>query len=92
MVNGMAQTTKFTITLDNAQFNEIKHMVAAGEAASVSAFVKKAIATALDDAKDWDRMLDEMLEASGGPMTQAERDWADSILGVGPKPAKRRRQ
>jgi hypothetical protein len=26
-------------------------------------------------------MLDEGLEASGGPMTDAERTWADTVLG-----------
>ena len=28
-----------------------------------------------------DVMLDEMLEATGGPMTEAERKWADAALG-----------
>jgi Arc/MetJ-type ribon-helix-helix transcriptional regulator len=90
MVNGMANTTKFTITLDKAQFDEIKRIVAAGEAASVSAFVKKAIETALNDTKTWDRMLDEMLEATGGPMTDAERRWADKMVGRRPTKASRR--
>ena len=92
MVNGMATTTKFTITLDNAQFDEIKRIVAAGAAPSVSAFVRKAIETALDDATGWDRMLNEMLEETGGPMTDAERAWADEALGRRPsRPRKRRR-
>jgi Arc/MetJ-type ribon-helix-helix transcriptional regulator len=90
MVNGMGSTTKFTITLDNAQFEEIKRIVAAGQAPSVSAFVKKAIDTALNDAQGWDRMLNEMLEATGGPMTDAERRWADKILGLRPAKARRR--
>ena len=92
MVNGMATTTKFTITLDNAQFDEIKRIVAAGESPSVSAFVKKAIDTALNDAQDWDRMLKEMLDATGGPMTEAEREWANAALGHGKatKPKRRR--
>lgn len=89
MVNGMA-TTKFTITLDSSQFEEIKRIVAAGQAPSVSGFVKKAIATALDDAQGWERMLNEMLETSGGPLTQGERRWADKILGH--QPTKRRRR
>jgi Arc/MetJ-type ribon-helix-helix transcriptional regulator len=86
----MASTTKFTITLDNTQFDEIKKIVAAGEAASVSAFVKKAIDTALNDSRGWERLLKEALDETGGPLTDAERRWADQILGH--RPAKARRQ
>jgi Arc/MetJ-type ribon-helix-helix transcriptional regulator len=92
MAIGMATTTKFTITLDHQQFDEIKRIVASGRAASVSAFVRKAIATALDDAGGWQRMLDEMLEESGGPLTGAERAWADRILGHRPAKTSRRRR
>jgi Arc/MetJ-type ribon-helix-helix transcriptional regulator len=89
----MATTTKFTITLDNAQFEEIKRIVAAGRVPSVSAFVKKAIDTALNDVEDWNRMLQEILEATGGPMTAAEREWADAALGHRPSaPARKRRR
>jgi Arc/MetJ-type ribon-helix-helix transcriptional regulator len=92
----MATTSKFTITLDNTQFEEIKRIVAAGEAPSVSAFVKKAIDTALSDAQGWERMLTEMLDTTGGPLTDAERRWADNILGHRParvrRPPKARRR
>jgi Arc/MetJ-type ribon-helix-helix transcriptional regulator len=91
MVNGMATTTKFTITLDNTQFEEIKRIVAAGQAPSVSAFVKKAIATALDDVVGWRQTLDEMLAETGGPLTDAERAWADEILGHRPSTTRRKR-
>lgn len=80
MENGMA-TTKLTITMDNDQFEEVKQLVAAGQASSVSAFVRKAVETALHDAAGWKTILDEALEASGGPLTDAERRWADGILG-----------
>ena len=91
MVNGMA-TTKLTITLDDDQFEELKRLVAAGRATSVSGFVRKAVEVALDDAAGWSRMLDEALEASGGPLTDDERAWADRILGhERPKVKKRRR-
>lgn len=91
MVNGMGTTTKFTITLDNEQFGEIKRIVAKGGAPSVSAFVKKAVATALDDVVGWQQTLDEMLEETGGPMTDAERAWADEILGHRPSKTRRKR-
>ena len=94
MVSGMATTTKFTITLDTEQFAEIQRIVAAGRAASVSAFVKQAIATALTDVVGWRQMLDEALAETGGPPTAAERAWADEVLGVhrsAPKGKGRRR-
>ena len=43
-------TTKITITLENHQLEEIRALVAAGTAASVSAFAKHAIGVALFDA------------------------------------------
>ncbi len=45
---GMA-TAKVTITVDDAQLTEIRALVAAGEAANVSAFVKHAVSVALSD-------------------------------------------
>jgi hypothetical protein len=43
--------------------------------------------TKLDDLA---ALLDEMLAASGGPMTSAERRTADRRLGLAPKTRKRR--
>lgn len=80
MANGMA-TVKVTITLDQEQFDDVKELVDAGQASSVSGFVRKAVETALHDAAGWKKILDEALEASGGPLTDAERRWADGILG-----------
>jgi Arc/MetJ-type ribon-helix-helix transcriptional regulator len=91
MVNGMA-TTKLTITLDDDQFEELKRLVAAGQATSVSGFVRKAVEVALNDAAGWSRMLDEALVASGGPMTDDERAWADGVLGHERSKAKKRRR
>ena len=91
MVNGMA-TTKLTITLDDDQFEELKRLVAAGRATSVSGFVRKAVEVALNDAAGWSRMLEEALEASGGPMTDAERAWADGVLGHDRSKVKKRRR
>jgi len=90
MANGMA-TTKLTITLDDDQFEELKRFVAAGRATSVSGFVRHAVEVALNDAAGWSRMLHEALDASGGPMTTAERAWADDILGHAGSKAKKRR-
>lgn len=79
MVFGMA-TTKITITLDDHQVDEIRGLVAAGQAANVSAFVKHAVGVALSDAAGWRELLHEALQQTGGPLTKKERAWADAIL------------
>ena len=79
MVFGMA-TTKITITIPDDQVEEIRALVAAGEAASVSAFVKHAVGVALFDAAGWREMLKDALRQTGGPLTKKERAWADAIL------------
>ena len=55
-------------------------VVAAGEAANVSAFVKHAVGVALFDAAGWREMLEDALRQTGGPLTQKERAWADALL------------
>jgi Arc/MetJ-type ribon-helix-helix transcriptional regulator len=79
MVFGMA-TTKITITLQKEQVEEIRQLVAARQAASVSAFVKHAVGIALHDAAGWREMLEQALAQTGGPLTKGERSWADAIL------------
>ena len=81
MVFGMA-TTKITITLDNDQLAEIRALVAAGQASTISGFVKHAVKIALADADGWREMLADALRQTGGPLTSKERAWADSVLGV----------
>lgn len=80
MVFGMA-TTKITITVPDDQLDEIRKLVAAGQASSVSAFVKHAIGVALSDAAGWREMLADALRQTGGPLTKKEREWADGLLG-----------
>ena len=79
MVFGMA-TTKMTITLPDDQLEAIRALVAAGGAASVSAFVKHAVGVALFDAAGWREMLEDALQKTGGPLTKKERGWADALL------------
>ena len=79
MVFGMA-TTKITITLANNQLEEIRALVAAGAAVSVSAFVKHAVGVALSDAAGWREMLEDALQQTGGPLTKKERTRADALL------------
>ncbi len=80
MVYGMA-TAKITITLPDDQVDEIRALVQAGQAASVSAFVKHAVRVALFDAAGWREVLGCALQETGGPLTRKEREWADALLG-----------
>ena len=87
MVFGMA-SKKITITLDDEQVQQIRTLVGAGRAASMSGFVQHAVGVALDDVVGWGAMLARALDESGGPMSADERVWADAALGV---PKARRR-
>jgi len=79
MVSSMA-TLKITVTLPVDQVEEVRALVAAGRAISVSAFVKHAVGVALFDAAGWRGMLEDALQQTGGPLTKTERAWADAIL------------
>lgn len=79
MVFGMA-TKKITVTIENDQIQAIGKLVEAGQAKSVSAFVKHAVGVALFDAAGWKELLQEALRQTGGPLTQKERAWADAVL------------
>ena len=91
MVTGMA-TTKVTITLDDDKLEEIRRLVEARRASSVSGFVKHAVGIALHDAAGWKEMLDEALQQTGGPLTKRERSWADALLSPPPRRSRPRRK
>lgn len=76
---GMA-TKKVTITLADHQLAAIRALVEARSARSVSAFVQHAVAVSLDDVAGWGVLLASALEQTGGPVTKAERRWADGVL------------
>ncbi len=86
MVIGMA-TRKVTVTLDESQLDQIRSLVHAGAAPSVSGFVQHAVAVALDDVAGWGAMLAEALRQTGGPLSDDERAWADDVLGGPARPA-----
>lgn len=79
MAFGMA-TKKVTVTLDAEQLMAIRALVEAGSTSSVSAFVQHAVAVSLNDVAGWDALLAAALEKTGGPLTRAERTWADDVL------------
>jgi Arc/MetJ-type ribon-helix-helix transcriptional regulator len=81
MVSGMA-SKKVTITLDEAQLDQIRALVQARTAPSVSGFVQHAVAVALDDVAGWGAMLAVALRETGGGLSDEERAWADEVLGV----------
>ncbi len=80
-------TRKVTITLDETQLDQIRSLVEAGAAPSVSGFVQHAVAVALDDVAGWGAMLAEALRQTGGALSDKERAWADDVLGTGTRPA-----
>jgi len=86
MVTGMA-SRKVTVTLDERQLEQIKQLVEAGTAASVSGFVQHAESVSLDDLAGWGELLAEARRETGGPLSAEERAWADDLLGT----ARRRR-
>jgi Arc/MetJ-type ribon-helix-helix transcriptional regulator len=86
MVAGMA-TRKVTITLDEFQLDQIRSLVQARAAPSVSGFVQHAVAVALDDVAGWGAMLAQALRQTGGALSDEERSWADEVLGTGARPA-----
>jgi len=73
-------TQKITVTLDGDRVKEIRALVAAGQAANVSAFVQHAVGVALHDAAGWKEMLADGLRQTGGALTKNERAWADALL------------
>jgi Arc/MetJ-type ribon-helix-helix transcriptional regulator len=91
MVMGMA-TTKITVTLPDDQVKQIQSLVASGAVPNVSAFVKRAVDVALQDAAGWRAILDEAMQQTGGPLTAKERAWVDSLLPSRPKKIARKRK
>ena len=87
MITGMT-TSKIAISLAEPLIARARDAVERGRAASVSAYVASAITekAKLDDLAD---LLQEMLAATGGPLTPEERRAADRALGTAP-PRKRR--
>lgn len=81
-------TKKITITLDEKQHDRVRTCVEAGRASSVSGFVQHAVEVALDDIAGWGALLAAALKETGGPLSAAEKAWADEMLGV-VKPRKR---
>ncbi len=70
---------KIAVSLPAELVRAAKAAVRAGRAASVSGYVEAALAAHV--ANDDDAWIDQWLEETGGPMTEAERRWAEQALG-----------
>ncbi len=88
MVIGMA-TKKVTVTLGVEQVAQIRALVESGQAASISGFLQHAVDVALDDVAGWGALLAQALDQTGGPLSSAEKAWADEALGVRKKRRRR---
>ncbi|MDP9075309.1 MAG: ribbon-helix-helix domain-containing protein [Actinomycetota bacterium] len=73
-------SSKIAVSLPAELVEQARRAVAEGRAASVSAYVAKALKeqAKLDDLAS---LLDEMLAETGGPLTAEERKAADRALG-----------
>ena len=90
MVNGMA-TTKITITLPDRQLEEIRKRVAAQQSPTVSGFIQQAVQKSLENAAAFRAMIDDGLEATGGPPKPKERAWARRMVSARKRGAKARK-
>lgn len=78
MMNGMTKS-KIAISLDADLVTAVKALVSSGHADSVSAFVSDALEDKLN-VDNASAFYERVLTESGGPMTEAERAWADQVL------------
>lgn len=80
MMSGMTARTKIAVSLPSELVGAAKQAVAKGLAPNVSAYVARAME---EQAKldDLDSLLAELLEATGGPLTDEERAEVDREAG-----------
>lgn len=77
MAIGMA-SKKITITLDAELVEQVRALVEAGRATSVSGFIQHAVAVTLDDITGWGAMLGRALAETGGEMSPDEKARAEA--------------
>jgi len=83
-------SAKVAISLPKEVLARARAAVRRGDAPSLSAYVSQAIEEKTSD-DDLMKMLEEMLEETGGPPTPEEIRWADGVLGIAPKAKRARR-
>jgi Arc/MetJ-type ribon-helix-helix transcriptional regulator len=90
MIGGMTKA-KIAVTLPPALVSRAQDAVREGRAPSISAYV----ASALEEKAKLDeleKMLDEMLAETGGPLTDREQAAAAAVLGIPPESKRKRRR
>jgi Arc/MetJ-type ribon-helix-helix transcriptional regulator len=81
-MNGMKEPkVKVAVSLSPELVARMRSEVGSGRAASVSAFVEHAVRSQLAAEAEFDDIVEEMLAASGGAPTEAERAEAARLLG-----------
>jgi hypothetical protein len=75
----MQRRSRVTVTVPDAVLAVARHDVSSGSAASLSAWVTDA-AEAKARRESLTQVLDELLEASGGPLSEQETSWAREQL------------
>ena len=82
---------KIAVTLPPALVTRAQDAVREGRAPSISAYVASALE---EKAKldELDKMLDEMLGETGGPLTDREQAAASAALGIAPSRRRKRRR
>jgi len=85
----MTATAKLAISLPASLAKRARQAARAEKAKSFSAYVADAIERKVKR-DDLDAMLEEMLAATGGPMTPAERRRTERELGITPKGRKKK--
>lgn len=82
MIDGMT-VSKIAVSLPAEVVEHVRRAVRRGAAPSVSAYVAQALAEK-EQRDPLDTLLEEMIAASGGPLTEEELREADRVLGYGP--------
>jgi Arc/MetJ-type ribon-helix-helix transcriptional regulator len=90
MIGGMTKA-KIAVTLPPALVSRAQDAVREGRAPSISAYVASALEEKVK-LDDLEKMLDEMLAETGGPLTVRERAVADGALGIAPVRKQRQRR
>jgi len=87
----MTGYAKIAVSLPIHAAENARRAVREGRAPSVSAYIARAIEER-SQREGLDALLDEMLAETGGPITAAEKRWADRTLGKARKPARKPRR
>jgi Arc/MetJ-type ribon-helix-helix transcriptional regulator len=72
---------KVTVTMDKGLLAKVKRAVDEGRSPSVSAYVEQAVRQWILEEETTGHFLNEMLDRSGGPLTDEEREQIDRRFG-----------